>query len=334
MNGITDQSLFAYNVRGPLDRSAVNREIADSVRDKARHKMCPLFHNGVTVIAREVEADDEEITVSGYYVVNGCQSLTTLHRNRDQITDDLPILVKFIRLDPNSEWATHITSFSNNQNGVRPRDFKANTSIQIRLQNEVHNLYGRQYHYAIKRGREAGEGIIISNEDAGLYMRAFDLKEPWATHRKYEIFEDKHAAIFGRPSVNAHRIVLLHVIMEVISEAIPKLVNELVGKYALTRYCLLYIEGEVLEVDDMIERVSGDQAALVKNKGDRDRFRKCVETLVNDIVGDLNDELGKEQGADFDYRDKMRDADWIKRVTRTSVADHRRLVQRGKIRVV
>ena len=121
MNEITDQSLFAYIVRGPLGRSAVNREIADSVRDKARHKMFPLFHNGVTVIAREVAADEEEITVSGYYVVNGCQSLTTLHRNRDQITDDLRILVKFIRLDPNSEWATHITSFSNNQNGVRPR---------------------------------------------------------------------------------------------------------------------------------------------------------------------------------------------------------------------
>jgi hypothetical protein len=99
MNGITDQSLFAYNVRGPLDRSAVNREIADSIRDKARHKMFPLFHNGVAVIAREVNGNDEEITVSGYYVVNGCQSLTTLHKNRDQITDDLRILVKFIQLD-------------------------------------------------------------------------------------------------------------------------------------------------------------------------------------------------------------------------------------------
>jgi hypothetical protein len=45
---------------------------------------------------------------------------------------------------------------------------------------------------------------MIANEDAGLYLLAFDLKRPWATHRKYQVFEDDHSEIFGRPAVDAH----------------------------------------------------------------------------------------------------------------------------------
>lgn len=331
MNGITDQSLFAYNVRGALDRSAVNREITQSIKNKSVHKMFPLFHNGITVIAQEVVENDGDLTVSGYFVVNGCQSLTALYRNRHQITDDLRILVKFIKLDPNSVWATHITNYSNNQNGVRPRDFKANTGIQIRLQNEVERNYRAEYAYSIKRGEETPAGaVVISNEDAGLNLRAFDLKEPWTTHRKYEIFEDKHAEIFGRPMVNADRIVLLQIIMEEISSSIPRLQNQLVAKYALTRYCILYIVREILESDEMIGSISQSPHDFVRKADNRAHFRKSIATIVGDVVGDLNDEL-RDQGPDFDYRDKMRDSTWVKEMTRTSVGDHRRLVDRGKL---
>jgi len=35
---------------------------------------------------------------------------------------------------------------------------------------------------------------------------AFDLKEPWGTHRKYQVFDEKHADLFARPEVTADRI--------------------------------------------------------------------------------------------------------------------------------
>ncbi len=94
MTGIADQSLFAFNVRGPLGRTQVNRDIVSSMISKDRHKEFPLFHNGITVIARDVISDADTLTVSGYYVVNGCQSITALFDNKRMLTDDLRVLVK------------------------------------------------------------------------------------------------------------------------------------------------------------------------------------------------------------------------------------------------
>ena len=176
MDGVSDQSLFAHNVRGPLGRTQVNKDIAASIDDPARHKMFPLFHNGITVIARNVDTKNGTLTVSNYHVVNGCQSITSFFNKRAVLTDDLRVLVKFIEADPRSALAERVTQFSNNQNGVRSRDFKANSPIQIRLKNEMNKLYPGEYYYEIKRGEDTETGKVIPNETAGLYMRAFDLK--------------------------------------------------------------------------------------------------------------------------------------------------------------
>jgi len=152
LQGIEDQSLFAYNVRGPLGRTKINKEIVASIRDNATHKLFPLFHNGITLIAGKLEATGEAISVSDYYVVNGCQSLSALFAEKANLTDELRILAKFIQMAPASKEASMITAFSNNQNGVRSRDFKANTQPQIRLQNEFKTHYDGDYVYEIKRG--------------------------------------------------------------------------------------------------------------------------------------------------------------------------------------
>jgi len=58
------------------------------------------------------------------------------------LTDNLRVLTKFIKASPASPLAEMITRFSNNQNGVKARDFKSNNHIQIRLQNEFRSIYG------------------------------------------------------------------------------------------------------------------------------------------------------------------------------------------------
>lgn len=331
LSGIADQSLFAYNVRGPLGRTQVNKDIVKTIRDQASHKMFPLFHNGITVIAGGLDNDGQTLTASDYFVVNGCQSLTALYDHKGSLTDNLRILTKFIKMDPASDWAARITQFSNNQNGVRPRDFKSNSQIQIRLQNEFHQIYAEQYVLEIKRGEAHGTGTVISNEEAGLYLMAFDLKEPWATHRKYEVFEDKHADLFGRPEVTADRIVLCQVIIEVINSRLPKIENQLLARYALTKYMLLYIVREILEKDDLAGKILSAPKVFVRNVKDREWFRTCVGEIVEDLAIDLNGEV-KEYGKDFDYRDKLRDSDWVKKLSGTVVGDHLKLVSRGRIK--
>ena len=330
LDGITNQALYAFNVRGPLGRTQVNRDIAASIRDKARHKLFPLFHNGITIIAQDVKATKDKVTISGYYVVNGCQSLSELFNNSSSLTENLRVLAKLIKMAASSALSEMVTSFSNNQNGVKARDFKSNNPIQIRLQNEFKKHFGNEFYYEIKRGDDNRGLQTITNEQAGLYMMAFDLKRPWATHRKYQVFEDDHSEIFGRPSVTAERIVFLHLLSERINAAIPRLKNSLFAKYALTRFLLLYVMRLVLDGDAVGANAVLNPNAYVNDKHNRRAFLKCADQILNDIVIDLNAEL-EQLGEDFDYRGKLRDEVWVKDLANRLVGDYRKLVSRGRI---
>ena len=331
LDGIADQSLLSFNVRGPLGRTKVNKDIVRSIRDTNKHKLFPLFHNGITVIAGTVDVDENSILVDEYYVVNGCQSLTALFNNKSDLTDDLRILVKFIKMDPSSADAATITQYSNNQNGVRARDFKSNTQIQVRLQNEFRQHYTGAYCYEIKTGESGGSGDPISNELAGLYLMAFDLREPWATHRKYAVFEDKHAELFGRPEVTADRIVLCHIIGEVISSRISKIDNQLFAKYALTKFMMLYMIRLVLDGDPLGAKIISEPNAYVRSLTNRQKLILALGTIVDDLVVDINGEV-QELGPDFDYRDKLRDSNWVQRLATTVLGFRSKMIARRRIR--
>ena len=333
MDGIANQSLFAYNVRGPLGKTGVNKEIRASIQKPELHKLFPLFHNGITIISKELAVSDDSISIDDYYVVNGCQSLTALYDNRKVLTDDLRVLIKFIKLEPTSPFAKTVTEFSNNQNGVRERDFMSNDQTQVRLQNEFKTHYAGDFWLEIKRGEVKGDGRKISNEDAGLLIMAFDLKEPWGTHRKYQVFDEKYTNIFGKPDVTADRIVMLQVISDAITEALPHIENSLVAKYNLARYALVYVVRNVLEKDALFTELVTAPQNFVRDKAKRERFLACVRGVVGDVIEGLNSktDVGEEDDQDFDYRGKLRDEQWVKELSKGVVTEHMILLRRGKI---
>jgi AIPR protein len=330
LDGISNQALFSFNVRGPLGRTQVNKDIASSVRDSSLHKFFPLFHNGITIIAATVERGDESIGIEQYFVVNGCQSLTELFNNRRHLTGDLRVLVKFIKAAPSSPLAEMVTRFSNNQNGVKARDFKSNNPIQIRLQNEVRRHYGTEFFYEIKRGEENGGLEVISNETAGLYLMAYDLKSPWTTHRKYQVFEDRHADIFGRPIVNAHRIVFCHLLTKRIDSASRQLKNTLFAKYVLAKYLLLYILRLIFEKDEIGQQLIDKPETFLCEPKARAAALSSVDAVLVEIVTDINAELDT-LGPDFDYREKLRNEKWAKDLANEIVSTHEKLVSRKRL---
>ena len=330
LSGISDQSLFAYNVRGPLGRTGVNKDIVKSIENPGRHRLFPLFHNGITIIAKKLENSSDEITAFDYFVVNGCQSVTSFWDNKTKLTDDLRVLTKFVQVDPSSELAKLITEISNNQNGVKPRDFMSNNQFQIRLQNEFQQNYKGQYFFEIKQGEIKGSGELIPNEEAGLLLMAFDSGEPWATHRKYQVFEDKYTELFARKEVTADRVVMLRVIAESIDAALPRLTNGLVAKYVLTRYMLLYCIRDILKRDTLLTQINTSPQTFIRNAHDRQCFRKCIDNIVSDLVTDVDAEI-QDAGEDFDYRGKLRDSEWVKKLAKSVVSDHLKMVARNKI---
>ena len=332
LDGIADQSLYAHNVRGPLGMTGVNKDIVKSIRDKSLHKTFPLFHNGITVIAKtlDVPLDAKSITIGDYYVVNGCQSLTALFQNASALSDELRILTKFIKADGSSPLAKQITDYSNNQNGVKARDFVANNPIQIRLQNEVAALYGAEYALEIKRGEVAPANTrVLSNENVGLQLLAFDLQEPWATHRKYQVFDDKYSDIFGRPEVTADRIIMCDAIMQAVAAALPRLENKLLEKYGRAAGFLFSVNGQILESDPTGRSVLSTPDQFVRDGQERAKFVRCITNILLEVAIDLNLD-SRDWDEDFDYRGKLRDETWVKERSKSLVADHLKQVQRGK----
>ena len=321
--------------RTALGGTNVNRDIVKSIKDKSLHKKFPLFHNGITIVANKItELPDavtpEKLSIDTFFVVNGCQSLTALYNNKKELTDDLRILTKFVQVSVDSDLSKTITQFSNNQNGVKARDFKSNNIIQVRLQNEFRNVYGTQYFYEIKRGEVNTTLITISNEVAGIHLMSFDLKEPWGTHRKYQVFDDKYTDIFGRPEVSAHRILMLHLIDQIIISKIPSITNQLVAKYALTRFAIMFILRQILECDKTGKELLTNPEYFVKTILDRTDFIDCATMLIKDIIIDFNGEV-KNLGDDFDYKSKLRDEVWIKKLSQEIVSSYLKQVSRERI---
>ncbi len=211
LSGIADGALFEQNVRLSLGNTKINKQLLASVKNKSEHQNFPLYHNGITLLCEKIKSEDEaSLTVKDYVVVNGAQSVTSLHTAKESITDDLRVLTKVVALKGDTSLAGKITYNSNNQNAIKARDLRSNHPIQARLQREIMDIDYGNYRYEVKRGEDNQGFNVISNEEAGLILLAIDLGEPWSCHQRYRVMDDSHARIFGQPHVNGYKIVALH----------------------------------------------------------------------------------------------------------------------------
>ena len=88
---------------------------------------------------------------------------------------------------------------------------------------------------------------------------------------------------------------------------------------------------EIIEQGSISGAVLTTPGTFVRKAADRLHFRHCVDEILKDVIIDLNDEV-KGYGDDFDYRDKLRDSDWAKKIARTIVKDHLKQISRGRVR--
>jgi hypothetical protein len=162
-----------------------------------------------------------------------------------------------------------------------------------------------------------------------LYVVAFDLMEPWTTHRKYQVFDERYSLIFGRPDITADKIVFLYELSEALKRGLPALSNDLVGKYVLTKFAMLMTMRKILEVDDVGTEMIATPEKFIRDVKDRAKFKKTMDTLINSLIIDLDVET-QDLGADFDYRGKLRDKEYVQSLVGTLVATYRKDLIRKK----
>ncbi len=332
LDGIVSNELFAWNVRGSLGRTKVNKDIGCSVDSVAEHKNFLLYHNGLTILCQQLERKGDKITISKYSVVNGCQSLTSLFDHREKITDDLRILTRLIELPPGQPLAEKITHHSNNQNPINARDLQSNSTIQRRLQNEFESQYGGQVFYRIKRGEPDKAPQVIDNDEAGRMLLAFDLKEPWTCHQTYKILDELHGNIFARPEVNARRILAVADLQRAIQTCMIDVENKMLASYRLSQYFLLYLLREALELDDDGKKFCADPEPYLVQPCGRDQLRTCVSRIIKDIIIDLNAEVREraETGNPFDYKRELKSQNPVREMARSIIPQYQKAVSRGR----
>lgn len=333
MAGIENQALFAWNVRQSLGRTKVNRAIAENVTHGAEHKNFMLYHNGLTLLAQDVELDESAdlLRIDRYSVVNGAQSLSTLYDNKKEVSDDLRLLARVVNLDPATDLASMITRNSNNQNSIGARDLQSNSVIQKRLKEDFRRTFGRKFGYEIKRGENTESERVITNELAARVLLAFDLEQPWTCHQSYRYFDDLHSDIFGRPVVTAARIVGLIAVRDAVVESLTKLDNQLAAQYSVTPFFMMYLVRQALRDDAVGKAFCKDPGRFV-SEGGYEAVVAATVPIAGDLVVDLNAEFAerKENGDPFDHKRELKSATAVRALRGEILPSYQKAVARNR----
>lgn len=334
MSGIEDASLFQQNVRLALGSTKVNKAIKKSILDLNEHVKFQLYHNGITIICDSAKYENDRIIIDNYVVVNGAQSISTLYNQRKNITENLKILTKIIKLNTKDVGLVKkITTNSNNQNAIKPRDLQSNQTIQQRLKKEFESING--YEFAIKRGEILDEGKVISNEDAGRMLLTFDQNEPWNSHQKSQIFDEYYSKIFGRPEVNAQRIILVYEILSVVEEQLNQIDNKQYAYYSATKYFLLYVISKIMQEDKVGKAVYKNQLNIVSDPKDLNEFKRIItDILRNNIIVDLNYFLKSEKNSAFDYKKVSKNTAELQSLCMELLKDYEKDLKRAKTKSI
>lgn len=351
MQGIAGQQIFDLNLRRGLGKTKVNKDIIKSISAIDEHSNFLLYHNGITILCElaqvvrvpdnsEIEGEDKKtsklnndfaIDISSYAVVNGCQSLTCLYNNKGNLSENLQILTRIIEIKNNPDLIDRITYNSNNQNGIKARDFRSNTATQVRLQKEFEQDYPG-FFYQVKTGDKPSKGqVIIDNELAGQLLLVFDLGETHIVQRKSDIFDELHQKIFSRPQVNAGRIIAIYKIFQIIESLVSNVKPDLFSSYQITKFFLLHLFVKALHSESDQIFLKAPERFLIDSPEKESKCQDAIRTVLNDLIQDLNDEFEDRGGDSFDFKQMFKSAGDLKNLSTAIVNSYSKLLKRGKV---
>lgn len=202
IKGIKDGSLFQKNVRQSLGSSnAVNKRIRQTILGD-KHSDFFFFHNGITAICNKMELDGTNLKLTGLSVVNGCQSLTTIHNCSETIKklDDTFVLFRFYEI-PQGDRADMISINTNSQSAVKPRDLRSNDKRVLTLKKLFEQKYTQGY-FITKRGEQApaskDKNFVIDLSDFGKYLIAWYSQRPNISYGETKIFDKYFETLFKK----------------------------------------------------------------------------------------------------------------------------------------
>lgn len=332
LDGIQDRTLFYKNVRYGVGKTRVNASIKDTIQNQEEHPNFFLYHNGITIVSQELTEDLEnnKISLTGYAVINGCQSMLTFFENQNKLSNNLFVLVKIIKLNLTSPMVRKITYFANNQNSISLKDLRSNDSVQKALQQEFFEIFNNTILYKRKRGEsEDGYAVIIDKDFAAQLIEAFYLGKPQDTHLKQKLFGEDYTTIFSR-RINAEKIYLAFLIYNIINSNSGLLENEQIRTYGLAIFFFSHVFAIILEEDEIGRTVFENPLEFITTK--KDILTQTITKLWNLLTPDINfdiEEYKNEHNNFFDYKNVFKNKDFVTTMAGKIKSDYVRLTRRN-----
>ena len=200
--------VFNDNIRDYLqqENNQVNTDIANTIRAGDLDSFC-IYNNGVTIVADEISGAGDNITITNYQIVNGCQTSNVLYENRNVAgIENMHIPIKIIVTDDN-EIKSKITRATNNQTAVDAVELEALTEFQRNLEFYYESLIKDDYKLYYERRTNQFKNIdipmnkIINRENQIKVFSAMILDKPHLVAGYYgklikdmgeEIFHNSH----------------------------------------------------------------------------------------------------------------------------------------------
>ena len=153
--GFRIKKLFRRNVRQSLGlTNKINKGLRQTLLSETPQYFF-FYHNGITALCDRLTLDEKthRLGLSGFAVVNGCQSLNTILACSEKVKgSESRVLFRFYEI-PQRDLADKISIFTNSQSAVKPRDLRSNDKRVLALKRAYENYFSAGY-MVTKRGEE------------------------------------------------------------------------------------------------------------------------------------------------------------------------------------
>lgn len=191
-DGQINKGSFYDNVRDYLGATnPVNADIENTIKSESQRNLFSVLNNGVTLVAKKVVPSGDRFEISGFQVVNGCQTSHVLFNNRKYVTDDMYITVKLIETD-DVDLSSSVIKATNSQSLVMKEAFATIKPYHKRLEDffNAMNAVGHRFYYE-RRPHQFDDNDDISSSEivsAPLLIKSFVsvvIEEPHKVHFYY-----------------------------------------------------------------------------------------------------------------------------------------------------
>jgi hypothetical protein len=134
------RSVFEDNIRDFQGDTGINDRMRDTLIDSERSQTFVVLNNGITVVCRVLQLTGNKCTISGFQIVNGCQTSNVLFNSRSKFDPSKVLVPIKLVSTQDEEIVNEIIRATNSQNEVKPEQLEAMTEFQKKLE-----LYFRTY---------------------------------------------------------------------------------------------------------------------------------------------------------------------------------------------